>query len=675
MRRLKELWSRHILRSSQGTFTRSVAQTKTFPQDILIKESTEDPIKFWQMLAEHKDIKWSVPPTKTYQLDPDRDLGYKWYGDGMLNMSENCLDTKVANGMGSNIAIYYDSAYTGFKTKLTYSDLLDRVEHMAGGLQNLGVVKGDRVMIYMPNSPEAIISVLACSRIGAIHSVVFGGFAPEELKKRIDDCEPKVLICTSIGIEPGKEIAYKPLVDQAIELSQKKPERVIVYQRRDVKQTATLGNARDIDWDDVMWHAHRAKPVAVEANHPLYILYTSGTTGSPKGVIRETCTAIPLRFSMEKMFDVDPGESYFAASDVGWVVGHSYIIYAPLLRGCSTLIYEGKPIGTPDAGAFFRLIQDYKVCSMFTAPTAFRAVRRVDPEGVERGKYDISSLRSLFLAGERADPNTIEWLMGFVPEGRVVDHWWQTEVGYPITGVFLGAGERRGEEILPIVAGSAGKAFPGYDVRCVKAAPDEEVCTDVEEVGEGEMGEIVVKLPLPPGSLGGLWNNPGRMQKSYFTTYTGYYRSGDSGFIQDGNINIMSRVDDVINVAGHRLSTFSIEEVISEHPDVAECCVIGVNDTLKGQEPIGVVVLKDGAIGKDPAELQKETVALVRQKIGAVAAYKKCILVTQLPKTRSGKILRKSLREIYDTGDISAFPATIDDPETLNIFKRAIGKI
>jgi len=390
--------------------------------------------------------------------------------------------------------------------------------------------------------------------------------------------------------------------------------------------------------------------------------------------MRETCTAVPLRFSMEKMFDVDPGESYWAASDVGWVVGHSYMIYSPLLRGCSTLIYEGKPVGTPDAGAIFRLIEEYKVVSMFTAPTAFRAVRRVDPEGIFRQKYDASTLRSIFLAGERADPSTLEWMMDFLPEGHVVDHWWQTEVGYPITGTFLGAGEKRGEDILQWEVGSAGKSFPGYDVRCIKPPADEDdINVRAEEVEEGESGEIVIRLPLPPGSLGGLWNKPERMIKSYFATFPGYYRSGDSGFIQDGNINIMSRVDDVINVAGHRLSTFSIEEVISDHPDVAECCVIGVTDTLKGQEPIGVVVLKDYAANRDQAEIQKETVKLVRQKIGAVAAYKKCILVSKLPKTRSGKILRKSLREIYDKGDISVFPATIDDPDSLTVFKKAIG--
>ena len=609
------------------------------------RQSLEDPEAFWSEAA--GAIDWITPPTRI--LDDSRPPFYRWFPDGELNTCFNALDRHVAGGRADQVALIYDSPVTGTTAKLTYSELLDRTSVFAGVLRDLGVVKGDRVLIYMPMIPEAVVAMLACARLGAIHSVVFGGFAPKELAIRIDDATPKVIVSASCGVEVDRVIEYKPLIDAALEIGDHEPETTIVLQRPQAK--AELIDGRDADWDDLVATASPADPVPVKATDPLYILYTSGTTAQPKGVVRDNGGhAVALRWSMPNIFDTHPGEVYWAASDVGWVVGHSYIVYAPLLTGCTTVLYEGKPVGTPDPGAFWRVISDHGVVCLFCAPTAFRAIKRDDPTGSFSEGYDLSSLRSLFMAGERLDPDTYHWateLLG-VP---VIDHWWQTESGWPIVANCLGI------EPLPIKPGSAAKPVPGYDVRVVDH--------EGQDVAAGEDGLVVVKLPLPPGALPTLWQDDDRFVSSYLSAFPGFYLTGDGGHIdEDGYVSVMGRVDDVINVAGHRLSTGAMEAVLAEHADVAECAVIGVPDELKGQVPLGFVVPKAG-VSVDPARIEAELVQMVRDQIGAVASLKTIVVVRRLPKTRSGKILRRTMRSIV-AGEAYNIPSTIDDPAILD---------
>ncbi len=607
-----------------------------------------DPHGFWSQAAE--DIDWDRRWDNVYSRTDDLD---RWFAGARCNTCYNCLDRHVEQGRGDQAALIYDSPITDQAKTFTYSQLLDEVATFAAVLQNLGAGRGDRVILYMPMIPEAAIAMLACARIGAIHSVVFGGFASKELATRIDDAKPSVMVAASCGIEPGKVIAYKPLLDEAIDLSSHKPDACIVFQRPMCE--ASLMDGRDHDWaaktEAARQAGEKADCVSVEATDPLYILYTSGTTGQPKGVIRDNGGhMVALKWSMKNIYDINPGEVYWAASDVGWVVGHSYIVYAPLLHGCTTILFEGKPVGTPDAGTFWRVISDHGVVSLFTAPTAFRAIKKEDPSGSFIGKYDMSKFRTLFLAGERADPDTLQWAedkLG-VP---VIDHWWQTETGWSIAANPMGLG------MLPVKHGSPTVAMPGYDVHIL-----DENCKEVER---GEIGAISVKLPLPPGCLPTLWNNDERFRESYLNEFPGYYQTADAGFMdEDDYLYIMARTDDIINVAGHRLSTGGMEEVLASHPDVAECAVIGIADALKGQVPAGFVVLNSG-VNRDPSEIEKECVALVRQKIGPVAAFKLAMAVARLPKTRSGKILRGTMRKIADGEEYNA-PATIDDPVILD---------
>ncbi|GHB38858.1 propionyl-CoA synthetase [Pseudovibrio japonicus] len=610
---------------------------------------------FWDEAA--KGIDWFSPYTKTF----DASLGAygRWFVGGECNTCYNCVDRHVEHGRPGQPAIIYDSAVTGEKRTYTYHDVQEEVGAMAALLRERGVEKGTMVLIYMPMIPQAMFAMLACARLGAIHSVVFGGFAAQELAVRIEDCKPKAIVSASCGIEPGRVVAYKPLLDQAIELSSHKPDFCFIQQREQL--TADLIEGRDFDLGALMTTAVSEKMttecVPVAATDPLYVLYTSGTTGQPKGVVRDNGGhMVALKWSMDNLYGVDPGEVFWAASDVGWVVGHSYIVYAPLLHGAATILYEGKPVGTPDAGAFWRVISEHSVVSLFTAPTAFRAIKKEDPEGKELAKYSTSGLRSLFLAGERADPDTILWaenLLG-VP---VIDHWWQTETGWCIAGNPLGLGK------LPVKLGSSTVPMPGYDMRVL----DDEG----NELGVGELGNIVVKLPMPPGSLPTLWNADDRFKEAYLAEFPGYYKTADAGLIdEDGYLFVMSRTDDIINVAGHRLSTGGMEEVLSEHPAVAECAVIGISDNLKGQLPCGFVVLKSG-VEKPTDEIEKELIALVREKVGPVAAFKLAITVERLPKTRSGKILRGTMRKIVDGEDFK-MPATIDDPAILDEIAEAI---
>ena len=607
--------------------------------------SLRDPAAFWAEAAEGIDWyeRWNTV------LDDSRPPFYRWFSGGSLNTSYNALDRHVDAGRGDQKALVYDSAMLGSVRSYTYRELRDAVAVFAGVLRKQGVGKGDRVIIYMPMVAEAAISMLACARLGAVHSVVFGGFAAKELATRIDDAKPKVILSASCGLEPGRVIAYKPLLDGAIELSSHKPDKTIILRRPELE--ADLLPGRDLDWRDEESKASPVDPVPVAATDPLYILYTSGTTGIPKGVVRDNGGhAVALNWSMDKVYDVRPGEAYWAASDVGWVVGHSYIVYAPLLHGNTTILYEGKPVGTPDAGAFWRVIADHDVVTMFTAPTAFRAIKREDPDGKLLGDYDLSKFRALFLAGERCDPDTLHWAENKL-EVPVIDHWWQTETGWPIVANPMGI------EPLPVKAGSPTKPVPGWDVQVLDESGS--------QVPAGDIGTIVVKLPLPPGSLPTLWNNDDGYVKSYLSHYDGYYLTGDAGFIdEDGYLSIMSRIDDIINVAGHRLSTGGMEEVLAYHPEVAECAVIGVNDSLKGQLPIGFVVLNAG-VDRSADEIEAELIALVREKIGPVAAFKTVMVVDRLPKTRSGKILRGTMRAIAD-GEEWKMPATIDDPVILN---------
>jgi propionyl-CoA synthetase len=544
--------------------------------------------------------------------------------------------------------LIYDSPVTATQAAFTYGELRDAVARFAGALAAEGVEHGDRVIVYMPMVPEAVIAILACARIGAVHSVVFGGFAAHELASRIEDAKPNVVVSASCGIEPAGVVAYKPLLDAAIEMAESKPERCIILQRPMLE--GELDPARDLDWREAVSHAEPADCVSVEATDPLYILYTSGTTGQPKGIVRDNGGhAVALAWTMKHIYDVEPGEVYWAASDVGWVVGHSYIVYAPLFHGCTTVLYEGKPVGTPDAGAFWRVISEHDVCTLFTAPTAFRAIRQQDPEGSHIGRYDLTRFRALFLAGERCDPETLRWAeekLG-VP---VIDHWWQTETGWPIAANCLGV------ERLPVLPGSPTRAVPGWDVRVLDSGG--------EELPSGEIGALAVKLPMPPGSSPTLWNADERFRDVYLSAFPGYYQTADAGYVdENGYLFVMSRTDDIINVAGHRLSTGAIEEVLAAHPDVAETAVIGVGDELRGQIPVGFLVLKAG-VERAHDEIVAEVVQLVRERIGPVASFKKAVVVERLPKTRSGKILRGTMRRIAD-GDEYTTPATIDDPATL----------
>lgn len=602
------------------------------------------------------NVHWYQAP-KTI-LDSDNPPFYLWYPDGITNACYNALDLHVEQGRGDQAALIYDSPVTDSQRGYTYSELLDEVARFAGVLTAQGVTLGDRVIIYLPMVPEALISMLACARIGAVHSVVFGGFASNELAVRIDDAEPKVVVSASCGVEPGRVVAYKPLLDDAIDQAEYKPDACIILQRPMLE--AELVPGRDIDWNTAMASAQPADCVPVPANHPLYILYTSGTTGQPKGVVRDTGGYIvALKWSMKNIYNVDPGDVYWAASDVGWVVGHSYIVYGPLFNGNTTVIYEGKPVGTPDPGAFWRVIAEHKVKVMFTAPTAFRAIKKEDPSGEYLSKYDLSGLESLFLAGERCDPHTLEWAqekLG-IP---VIDHWWQTETGWPICSNCLGI------EQLPIVPGSPARAVPGYEV----VALDDTGA----EIPPDDIGALAIRMPLPPGNFTTLWHAEKRFIEAYFEHYPGYYETGDAGYIdENGYVFVMARTDDVINVAGHRLSTGAMEEVLADHADIAECAVIGVADAMKGQLPVGFVVINSG-VDRPPQEIVDESIQHMRDKIGPVAAFKLCTAVERLPKTRSGKILRGTMRKIAD-GEPWKMPATIDDPAILDEISLALKEL
>ncbi len=618
------------------------------------QSSKENSEQFWLDAA--KAIDWDQFPTKALN-DANAPL-YEWFTDGMVNTSYNAVDRHVENGRADQTAIIYDSPITGVKDKITYAELKDKVASLAGAMVAKGITKGDRVIVYMPMVPEALVAMLACARIGAVHSVVFGGFAANELAVRIDDAQPKMILAASCGLEPNRVVEYKPLIDGAIELASHKPETVFILQREQC--TANLIEGRDYDWHAVQEGITPADCVSVEGNHPAYILYTSGTTGAPKGVVRPTAGhLVALNWTMKNVYNVDPGDVFWAASDVGWVVGHSYICYGPLIHGNTTIVFEGKPVGTPDAGTFWRVISEHNVRSFFTAPTAFRAIKREDPKGEYKAKYDLSCLNALYLAGERADPDTIYWaqnLLG-VP---VIDHWWQTETGFAIAANPLGI------EALPIKVGSPSVAMPGYDVQILDEGGN--------PMKAGELGAIAIKLPLPPGTLPTLWNAEERFKKSYLTTFPGYYETGDAGMIdEDGYLYIMARTDDVINVAGHRLSTGGMEEVLANHPDVAECAVIGVSDELKGQLPVGFLCLTTG-VNRPHDEIVKECVKMMRDQIGPVAAFKLAVVVNRLPKTRSGKILRAIMVKIADGKDFK-MPATIDDPAILDEIREALQTI
>ena len=618
------------------------------------QRALNDPESFWAEAAE--DIHWDKRWDRV--LDDSRPPFYRWFTGGALNTCYNALDVHVEQGNGDRAALIYDSPVTDGGKVFTYAELRDAVANFAGALRNHGVDAGDRVIIYMPMVPEAVVAILACARLGAVHSVVFGGFAANELATRIDDAKPKVMVSASCGIEVNRVIEYKPLLDEAIRLSQHKPGACLILQRPQAEAAMTTG--RDVDWNEAVAAAEPAECVSVAATDPLYILYTSGTTGQPKGIVRDNGGhAVALKWSMKNVYNVDEGEVYWAASDVGWVVGHSYIVYAPLLKGCTTVLYEGKPVGTPDPGAFWRVINEHGVRVLFTAPTAFRAIKKEDPEGTYVRKYDLSCFRSLFLAGERCDPDTLVWAQEML-RVPVIDHWWQTETGWAIAANCMGI------EPLPVKPGSPTRAVPGYDVRVLDDAGN--------DLPAGEMGSITVKLPLPPGCLPTLWNNEDGYRKAYLEQHPGHYLTSDGGYRdEDGYLWIMGRIDDVINVAGHRLSTGAMEEVLAAHPAVAECAVLGVADALKGQSPLGLIVVKAGVEVTEEA-LVPELVSLMREKIGPVADFKQALLVKRLPKTRSGKILRGTVRSMADGTPYKA-PATIDDPVILAEIREALGRL
>ncbi len=608
-----------------------------------------DPQGFWGEAA--ADIDWIEPAKSVF--DAKAGVYGRWFAGAVCNTCYNALDRHVLRGRGDQPALIYNSPVTNTKRTFTYAELLAEVETLAAVLKDFGVGKGDRVILYMPMTPEALFAMLACARIGAIHSVVFGGFAAKELATRLEDCKPKLILSASCGIEVTRVIPYKPLLDAAIDLSSAKPEACLILQRPQLE--APMISGRDHDWATLIDAARRANKsadcVPVAATDPLYILYTSGTTGRPKGVVRDNGGhMVALKWSMKNVYGIEPGEPWWSASDVGWVVGHSYIVYAPLFHGCTSVLYEGKPVGTPDAGAFWRVISEHKCVAMFTAPTAFRAIKKEDPKGVFFEKYDLSKFRTLFLAGERADPDTIVWAENLLKK-PVIDHWWQTETGWAIAGNPVGLGQ------LPIKHGSPTVPMPGYDLRVVDDGN--------KEVPRGKMGSLVVKLPLPPSCLPTLWQADDRMHESYLAEFPGYYKTADAEFIdEDGYVFVMGRTDDIINVAGHRLSTGGMEEVLSAHKDVAECAVLGIKDALKGEVPCGFIVLKAG-VNRPVAEIEQECVALVREKVGPVAAFKLAIVVARLPKTRSGKILRGTIKKIAD-GEPWTMPATIDDPAILD---------
>ena len=622
--------------------------------DAVSTRAREDAAGFWEEIS--RDVAWDEPPSRV--LNDDNPPFYRWFEGGLINTCHNALDVHLGE-RGDQAALVYDSPVTGTKRTYTYRELTDAVALFAGALKALGVGKGDRVVVYMPMIPEAVVAMLAVVRLGAVHSVVFGGFAASELAKRIDDCAPRVVVSASCGIEPNRIVEYKPLLDEAIELSARKPERCVVLQRE--QAPAALAGGRDIDWHEAQKGVEPAACVPVDGADPCYILYTSGTTGVPKGVVRPTAAHIVvLKWSMKAIYDTGPGEVFWAASDIGWVVGHSYIVYAPLFAGCTTVLFEGKPVGTPDAGTFWRVIAEHGVKTMFTAPTAIRAIKKEDPEGALLKDYDLKGFKAQFVAGERCDPDTLEWTerhLG-VP---VIDHWWQTETGWSITATCLGIDD------TPYRIGSPGRPVPGWDVRVLDDAG--------HPVAAGEIGSIAVRLPMPPGSLATLWNNDVRFVESYMDEFPGYYKTGDAGYIDDdGFVFVMSRTDDIINVAGHRLSTGGMEEVLAGHPDVAECAVVGVADDLKGEVPLGFLVLKSG-VDRAGDAIVAEVVKAVRGTIGPVAAFRQAVIIQRLPKTRSGKILRGTMKKIAD-GEDFPMPATIDDPAIIDeiaIALKAVG--
>ena len=619
--------------------------------DQLFEQSIKEPEVFWGKAAE--DCHWHKKWDKV--LDDSNKPFYRWFVGGELNTCYNALDFHIENGRGDQDALIYDSPVTNTIKKYTYTELRDEVAKFAGVLAAQGVTKGDRVLIYMPMIAEAAIAMLACARIGAVHSVVFGGFAPNELATRINDAKPKVIVSASCGIEVAKVIPYKPLLDQAIDISDSKPDKCVIIQRP--MEKASMIDGRDIDWDQAMASATPHDCVPVAATDPLYILYTSGTTGEPKGVVRDNGGhVVALKWTMKNIYNVEAGDVYWAASDVGWVVGHSYIVYGPLLKGCTTILFEGKPIGTPDAGVFWRVISEHKVKSMFTAPTAFRAIKREDPKGEFIKNYDLSNFKYLFLAGERLDPDTLHWAENKL-NIPVLDHWWQTETGWSICANCIGIHQFKVKE------GSPTKPAPGWNLQVVDSAN--------KQVEPGKIGALVVKLPLPPGTLPTLWNNDKRYVESYLDEFPGYYKTADAGFIdEDGYAFVMSRTDDIINVAGHRLSTGAMEEILADHPDVAECAVLGVDDKLKGQIPVGFVVLNAG-VDRNHDDIVKEVIQQVRERIGPVASFKKATVVKRLPKTRSGKILRGTIQKIADNKEYKV-PATIDDPTILGEMEKAL---
>jgi propionyl-CoA synthetase len=611
----------------------------------------EDPEGFWAEQAAL--VEWDRPPDRI--LDTSESPINRWYAGGRLNVCHNAVDRHVRDGRGDQLALIHDSAMTGSVRRWTYAELRDDVARFAGALRRLGVEAGDRVVIYMPMVPEAVVAMLACARLGAVHSVVFGGFAAHELASRIDDCRPRVVLSASCGLEPGRTVEYMPLLERALGLASHAPERCVILQRPGCEAALVAG--RDLTWQEALDGAAPADPVPVEATDPHYILYTSGTTGQPKGIVRDAGGhAVALQWSMGAVFDAWPGDTYWAASDIGWVVGHSYIVYGPLLQGCTTVMYEGKPVGTPDAGAFWRVCADHGVDVMFTAPTAIRAVKRDDPRGELARRYDLSRLRALFLAGERCDPDTLSWSEELLGK-PVIDHWWQTESGWPMLANCMGI------ETLPVKPGSPARAVPGYDVRVLGE--------DGGELPPGEIGAICVRLPLPPGFSPTLWNATDRWISTYLARYPGWYLTADAGYAdEDGYLYVMSRIDDVINTAGHRLSTGAMEEVLAGHPDVAECAVVGIADDLKGQVPVGFVVLKTG-VDRPDDDVAAELVARIRDEVGPVASFKEARVVRALPKTRSGKVLRGTIRAMAD-GETWRVPATIEDPAVLDDFRAVL---